>query len=141
MAGYMHGLEENVVMPAVIAVFLYGIIACFISRWRIDRATSDNLESVLVRSEHLDQVTKALFIIAVIGTAVGIRIAFGSIGSDSMATPEGARAASANLLSGAGIAYGSSLAGLTAALWTLINVQIVKTAAALASLRLGISNA
>lgn len=129
--GSLQHFSGHAIVLVLLAVFLYGVVASFVSARRIGMATSQTIDAVLVRSEHLDMVVKALFILAVIGTGYGISAAFSSVSADAMATPEGARAAGGSMLSGAGVAYGSSVVGLSLALWSMINVRIVRTAGAL----------
>ncbi|MBZ9888142.1 hypothetical protein LB559_09340 [Mesorhizobium sp. BR1-1-3] len=131
LSGSLHHFSGHAIVYVLLAVFAYGVVASFVSARRIAKATSQTIDAVLVRSEHLDLVVKALFILAVIGTGYGISAAFSSVSADAMATPEGARAAGGSMLSGAGTAYGSSVVGLSLALWSMINVRIVRTAGAL----------
>lgn len=130
-SGALQHFSGHAIVMVLAAVFAYGVVASFIAARRIGKATSQTIDAVLVRSEHLDLVVKALFILAVIGTGYGISSAFSSVSADAMATPEGARAAGGSMLSGAGAAYGSSVVGLSLALWSMINARIVRTAGAI----------
>ncbi|TIN83084.1 hypothetical protein [Mesorhizobium sp.] len=129
--GSLHDFFAHAVVLALIAVFAYGVAASFIAARRLAGATQENIDIALIKSEHLDLVIKALFILAVIGTGYGIKSAFGSVTAEAMATPEGARTAGGSMLSGAGIAYGSSVVGLSLALWSMVNVRLVRTAEAI----------
>lgn len=129
--GSLQNFSAHAIVFVLMSVFVYGVIASFLAASRLANATSETIDTVLIRSEHLDLVVKALFILAVIGTGYGISSAFGSVTADSMATPESSRAAGGAMLSGAGIAYGSSVVGLSLALWSMINVRIVRTAEAI----------
>jgi hypothetical protein len=129
--GSLHDFFSHAVVLALVAVFAYGIAASFIAARRLAGATRQSIDVVLIRSEHLDLVVKALFILAVIGTGYGIKSAFGAVTAEAMATPEGARVAGGSMLSGASVAYGSSVVGLSLALWSMVNVRLVRTAEAI----------
>jgi hypothetical protein len=107
------------------------MVASFLAARRLAGAFRQDIEIILAKSEHLDLVVKALFILAVIGTGAGIASAFSSVSADAMSTPEGMRAAGGQMLSGAGAAYGSSIVGLSLALWSMVNVRLVRTAEAI----------
>jgi len=128
--GYLDQFIGHGVVLIIATVFAYGLAASFVAMSRIQRAYDDiEVEVAIAKSEHLDVVVKALFVLGVVGTAWGILTAFGSVSVEAMATPEGAREAGGKLLSGVGTAYGSSLVGLSLALWMMVNARIVATTA------------
>lgn len=107
------------------AVFLAGLASTILQASRIGKIT---VEDSRIRSAHLYDVFAALFILGIIGNAIGFLNAFGGVNVSDLATPEGVRKAGAQLLSGAGTAFGSTLVGLSLALWTSVNIRILATA-------------
>lgn len=101
-------------------VFVVGVASAFLSLAR--------RQSALLKAEHLEDFVKALFVIGIIGNAWGMLQAFAGIDPSALSEPARAAEAGANLLAGAGTAFGSTLVGLTLALWMIINVRIVNTA-------------
>ena len=113
-------------MTAVIAaVFFAGLVSTF---WQASRVGRDSVEICRIGSAHLYDLFAALFILGIIGNAIGFLNAFGGVNVADLATPEGVRKAGAQLLSGAGTAFGSTLVGLSLALWTSVNLRILATA-------------
>jgi hypothetical protein len=113
-------------MAYIIAtVFLAGVISTFFQASRVGKIS---VEQSRIGSAHLYDLYTALFILGIIGNAIGFLTAFGGVDIADLATPEGVRKAGAQLLSGAGTAFGSTLVGLTLALWTSINLRILATA-------------
>lgn len=104
-------------------VFAAGVVSAFLSLARKTAA--------LLKAEHLEDFVKALFVIGIIGNAWGMLQAFAGIDPGALSEPARAAEAGANLLAGAGTAFGSTLVGLTLALWMMINVRIVNTALSL----------
>ncbi|MBZ9973533.1 hypothetical protein LB517_28285 [Mesorhizobium sp. BR1-1-12] len=138
--GYVHRLTDadGAHMAYIIAtVFLTGVASTFM----LARATDKRLRQCgwlndekrkahdgLVRSSaHLYDLFSALFILGIIGNAIGFLNAFSGVNVADLATPEGVRAAGAQLLSGAGTAFGSTLVGLSLALWTSVNLRVLAT--------------
>jgi hypothetical protein len=109
----------------IAAVFLAGVTSTFLQASRIGKITAEDSR---IRSAHLYDAFAALFILGIIGNAIGFLNAFGGVNVADLATPEGVRKAGAQLLSGAGTAFGSTLVGLSLALWTSINLRILATA-------------
>lgn len=113
-------------MAYIIAtVFAAGVISTFMQASRVGKISA---EESRISSAHLYDLFAALFILGIIGNAIGFLNAFGGVNIADLGTPEGVRKAGAQLLSGAGTAFGSTLVGLTLALWTSVNLRILATA-------------
>lgn len=139
--GYVTRLlaADGVHMTLVIgAVFAYGLVAAFWFGRKVDARLRQGCwyggertlaHAGLLRSTaHLHDLFAGLFILGIIGNALGFLSAFGGIDTASLTTPEGMRAAGAQLLAGSGTAFGSTIVGLTLALWTMVNLRILATA-------------
>lgn len=109
----------------IAAVFAAGVLSTFWQASRVGRVSADQSR---IGSAHLYDLFAALFILGIIGNAIGFLNAFGGVNIADLATPEGVRKAGAQLLSGAGTAFGSTLVGLSLALWTSVNLRILATA-------------
>lgn len=77
---------------------------------------------------HLYDIFAALFILGIVGNAIGFLAAFGGVDPHSMSSAEGMQKAGAQLLSGVGTAFGSTITGLTLALWFSMNLRVLATA-------------
>ncbi|TPJ86975.1 MULTISPECIES: hypothetical protein [unclassified Mesorhizobium] len=139
--GYVQRVTEAdaVHMAYVIAaVFAAGLASTFWQARKVDERmrqrswTGNERErgytSIVRESAHLYDVFVALFLLGIIGNAIGFLVAFGGVDVGALSDPEGIRKAGAQLLSGAGTAFGSTLVGLTLALWTSVNLRILATA-------------
>lgn len=109
----------------IAAVFVAGVASTF---WQASRVGKISADASRIGSAHLYDLFAALFILGIIGNAIGFLNAFGGVNIDDLGTPEGVRKAGAQLLSGAGTAFGSTLVGLSLALWTSVNLRILATA-------------
>lgn len=76
---------------------------------------------------HLYDIFAALFILGIVGNAIGFLAAFGGVDTASMTTAAGMQTAGAQLLSGVGTAFGSTITGLTLALWFSMNLRVLAT--------------
>lgn len=114
-------------MEIVIAsVFMIGLLSTV---WQVfSLGKGGNQEEAVTNSAHLYDIFAALFILGIIGNALGFLNAFGGVHVADMATADGIKKAGVQLLSGVGTAFGSTLAGLTLALWTSCNLRILSTA-------------
>ncbi|QKC99160.1 hypothetical protein [Mesorhizobium sp. NZP2298] len=141
LMGYVQRVTEAdaVHMAYVIAaVFVVGLMSTLWQARKVDKRLRQRMwngdersrayTSIVRESAHLYDVFVALFLLGIIGNAIGFLIAFGGVDIAAMSDPEGIRKAGAQLLTGAGTAFGSTLVGLTLALCTSINLRILATA-------------
>lgn len=117
------------------AVFAYGLAATFWYGRKVDYVGTGSRSArtlwqprFITHTAHLHDLFTALLMLGVVGNAIGFLSAFGGIDISSLTTPEGMRAAGAQLLAGSGTAFGSTIVGLTLALWTMVNLRILATA-------------
>jgi hypothetical protein len=109
----------------IAAVFVCGVASTFLQASRVGKISADESR---IGSAHLYDLFAALFILGIIGNAIGFLNAFGGVNINDLVTPEGVRKAGVQLLSGAGTAFGSTLVGLSLALWTSVNLRLLATA-------------
>ncbi|MBZ9921801.1 hypothetical protein LB579_29350, partial [Mesorhizobium sp. BR1-1-7] len=122
----------------IAAVFAAGLASTFWQARKVDRRfrqrgwhndeRSRAYTSIVRESAHLYDVFVALFLLGIIGNCIGFLLAFGGVDIGALGDPEGIRKAGAQLLSGAGTAFGSTLVALALALWTSVNLRILATA-------------
>lgn len=108
----------------IAAVFLAGLLSTF---WQAAKVGKTSKRVLLIDSGHLYDVLAGLFILGIIGNAIGFLMAFGGINIADLASPEGMRKGGAQLLSGASTAFGSTIVGLVLALWTSANLRVLAT--------------
>lgn len=123
----------------IAALFLVGLTSTFRQAWKVDKARKAQFwkgpasrkrahETLSCGAAHLRDVYTALFILGIIGNAVGFLIAFSGVSMASMGSADGMQAAGVKLLSGAGTAFGATIVGLSLALWMSANLRILQTA-------------
>lgn len=121
----------------IAAVFVAGLASTYWWARKADKAARRNVYSgdrqgailALPRNTaHLYDIFAALFILGIVGNAVGFLQAFGGVDPHSMSSAEGMQKAGAQLLSGVGTAFGSTITGLTLALWFSMNLRVLATA-------------
>lgn len=122
--GFIHRIIEADgagMTPVIATLFVAGVISTFRQAHRCASPTAET------DSAHLSDIYQALFLLAIIGNAIGILMAFGEVGISSFDTVEGTRKAGALMLAGAGSAFGSTVAGLSLALWMMANLRVLAT--------------
>lgn len=126
--GYVQQVvEADAVHMAYIiaAVFAVGIVSNF---WCTVKATAVRFKGMArrdvvglqIRTEHLRDIFAALFILGIIGNAVGMIVAFGGGSGDAGEIAQ-------RVLAGIGTSFGSTVAGLTLALWLMGANRILAT--------------
>lgn len=122
------GAHMTIVIAAVFAV---GIAGTFRQAWRVARGdpvlTIPERHAAHRDAAWLHDLFAALFILGIIGNAIGFLMAFSGIDLSMLDNADGIRKAGAQLLSGSGTAFGSTIAGLSLALWTSGNLRILAT--------------
>lgn len=108
----------------IAGLFLVGLLSTF---WQALKTGSPGASrrSAMIASGHLYDIFAGLFILGIIGNAIGFLTAFGGVNVADLATPDGMRKAGAQLLSGASTAFGSTIVGLALALWTSANLRVL----------------
>lgn len=122
----------------IAAVFVVGVASTLWQARKVDKASRlpDNpygnrqrllgKRIITTSSAHLGDLLTLLFILGILGNAIGFLMAFGMIKMDG--STEAMRAAGAQLLAGTGTAFGSTITGLSLAAWTIVNLRILTTA-------------
>lgn len=129
MMGYVERVTkaDGAHMTYVIAaLFAIGLASTF---WQMMKVASPGVSKrgALISSGHLYDIFAGLFILGIIGNAIGFLNAFGGVNVADLASPDGMRKAGAQLLSGASTAFGSTIVGLALALWTSANLRVLAT--------------
>lgn len=121
----------------IIAVFAAGLVSAFWQTYRAQKATTQQAaRATRIRSEHINLLAAALFILGLIGNAKGLADAFAHINADALGTADGAKAFGVQVLTGISSTFGATIIGSTFALWTMMNAQILYTRLALLDLEL-----
>jgi hypothetical protein len=148
MRGYVDMLTaaDATHMTAVISgLFGVGLASVGWRAWALSRAASGGIPSSIasafrarrdarklaIRNEHIGDIVESLVILGLVGNAVGFLIGFRGVDAGTFGSAEGLREGGAHLLAGVGTAFGSTIAGLSMALWTLWNNRMLATATAL----------
>lgn len=124
------------------ALFLFGVLSTFRLALRLENAKraadmmtilkkTKTAKSLVIKGEHLGTIVSALFILGIVGNAIGILSGFGGIDLNALDSADGIRKLSVQVLSGATTTFGSTIVGATLALWTMCNAQMLWTETAL----------
>lgn len=138
--GYIARVTEGDIahMAEIMAgLFLLGLVSTFriafkveAIRDRADFTANGRLKSIramIIRAEHLIVFSGSLFILSIIGNAIGIKAGFHGIDAQSLATADGVQKLGAQVLSGASMTFGSTIIGASLSLWTTFNAMMLHT--------------
>ena len=141
-AGYVDKLmhaDAAHMTKIIAALFLVGLVSTFWQARKVDKAARQKFyngpasrerasSALALAAAHLRDIYTALFILGIVGNAVGFLIAFSGVSMASMGSADGMQEAGVKLLSGAGTAFGATIVGLSLALWMSANLRILHTA-------------
>lgn len=138
--GYIARVTEGDIahMAEIMAgLFLIGLISTFRIAFKVeairdkpDYTANGRLKSIramIIRAEHLLIFSGSLFILSIIGNAIGIKAGFHGIDVQSLATAEGVQKLGVQVLSGASMTFGSTIIGASLSLWTTFNATMLYT--------------
>ncbi|MBZ9873063.1 hypothetical protein LB542_19640 [Mesorhizobium sp. BR1-1-9] len=138
--GYIARVMEGDVahMAEIMAgLFVLGILSAFRLairaeriKGKVDLTTNGRLKAIrsnLIRSEHLVVFSGSLFILSIIGNALGIKAGFQGIDVQQLASSEGVLKLGAQVLSGASMTFGSTIIGASLSIWTTLNAMMLHT--------------
>jgi len=134
--------DEHHMWAYIGGLFLLGVASTFRLAIKLEtaRRSSDGMtirkrsisaKSLLIRGEHLGVIASVLFILGIIGNAIGIRAGFGHITADALGSVDGVRGIFAQFLSGSVTTFGSTIIGGSLSIWTMCNAQMLWTETAL----------
>jgi hypothetical protein len=130
--------DEHHMWAYIGALFLLGVISTFHLAFRLERARADattkSAKALLIRGEHLGVIASLLFILGIIGNAIGIRAGFGHITADALSSADGVRSLFAQFLAGSVTTFGSTIVGGSLSAWTMVNAQMLWTETSLLEL-------
>lgn len=84
-----------------------------------------------IRNAHIADAIEWLTLLGLIGNVVGFLVAMHGADVSSLNSAEGTQAFAGQMLKGLGVAFYTTLLGVTFALWTSINYRMLDTATAL----------
>ncbi|MCG7507045.1 hypothetical protein [Mesorhizobium retamae] len=137
MMGYLQRLvatDASHIGLLIVAVFAAGVVSTFLQARKVDKAAQKShkyqreraKEAIEIDSAHLSDLRKLLFIFGVLGNAIGLMIAFSAIKSGASA--QEVSAGGAQFLAGVGTCFSATVAALSLACWTIVNIRILTTA-------------
>ncbi len=122
---------------AIMGLFALAWLEC--ARWvaRMARRMSRGSLYRAGREEHerarrrwLHKASEWMVQLGLLGTVIGMVMAFSSVSADAASSVEGVRALVSQLMRGVGVALYTTLVGIVFGLWHELNVRMMETAAA-----------
>lgn len=140
--GYIARVTEGDIahMAEIMAtLFLVGVVSTFRLAFQVSairertnmttiNARLKSVKSLIIKAEHLSVFSGLLFILSIIGNAIGIKAGFHGIDVQSLATADGVLKLGAQVLSGASMTFGSTIIGASLSIWTTLNAMTLHTA-------------
>jgi hypothetical protein len=138
--GYIARVVEGDIahMAEIMAgLFLLGTVSTFRLAFKVeairDRADMTakgrlkSIQALIIKSEHLVVFASVLFILSIIGNAIGIKAMFHGIDPQSLASADGGQSLIAQVMNGAGMSFGSTIIGAGLYIWTIFNAMMLYT--------------
>lgn len=138
--GYIARVTEGDIahMAEIMAgLFLLGLVSTFRMAFKVEAIRDKpnmtangrlkSIRALIVRGEHLLVFSGSLFILSIIGNAIGIKAGFHGIDVQSLASSEGVLRLGAQVLSGASMTFGSTIIGASLSIWTTFNAMMLYT--------------
>lgn len=132
--GYLAHIEGGAVPYVIVALFGAGMLSTFFRGYKLSKTINDHkacdyrgpektlfAEHLAAKQEHINSIADWLIYISLIGTAVGIAV----IAGNPNASNDQLRVA---VFDGLHIALPATIMGITLALWTSVNFQMLDTA-------------
>lgn len=118
-------------------LFLLGVVSTFRIAFKVEairdkpdltaKGRLKSVQSLIIRAEHLAVFSGVLFILSIIGNGIGIKAMFHGIDAQSLATEAGGQQLIVQVLSGAGMTFGSTIIGAALSIWTTFNAMMLFT--------------
>jgi hypothetical protein len=99
-------------------------------RYKPDLTANGRLKSIralMIRSKHLVIFSSILFILGIIGNAIGIKAMFHGIDVGVMSSPDAGPKLGLQVMGGASMTFGSTIIGATLHVWTILNAMMLYT--------------
>ncbi|KRB22660.1 hypothetical protein [Mesorhizobium sp. Root172] len=138
--GYIARVTEGDIahMAEIMAgLFLIGLISTFriafkveAIRDRADYTANGRLKSIralMIKSKHLIVFSSTLFILSIIGNAIGIKAMFHGIDPSVLASPDVGAKLGLQVMGGASMTFGSTIIGASLHIWTILNAMMLYT--------------
>lgn len=138
--GYIARVTEGDIahMAEIMAgLFLLGLISTFriafkveAIRDRADFTANGRLKSIralMIKSKHLVVFSSVLFILSIIGNAIGIKAMFHGIDPSALASPDVGAKLGLQVMGGASMTFGSTIIGASLHVWTILNAMMLFT--------------
>ena len=124
---------------AIAALFLVGLISCFIRAGKISTQLNIvkqgkyvgrvNGPKTLEKIAHLSDIANWLITLGLLGTVIGFAIALSGVDQNGLASASGVQQAASKLMEGMRVAFTTTLAGGFLGMWIDINRRMIRTAA------------
>lgn len=118
-------------------LFLLGVASTFRTAFKVEaiRDKADltangrlkGIRALIIRARHIVVFTGILFILSIIGNAIGIKAMFHGIDPSSLSSPDGGQGLVAQVMAGAGMSFGSTIIGASLYIWTTFNAMMLYT--------------
>jgi hypothetical protein len=138
--GYIARVTEGDIahMAEIMAgMFLLGLVSTFRIAFKVEaiRDRSDftangrlkSIRALMIKSKHLIVFSSVLFILGIIGNAIGIKAMFYGIDVSALASPEAGPKLGLQVMGGASMTFGATIVGASFHIWTILNAMMLYT--------------
>lgn len=138
--GYIARVTEgdNTHMAEIMAgLFVLGLISTFRTAFKVEaiRDRPDftangrlkTIRALMIKAEHIVVFTGVLFMLSIVGNALGIKAMFHGIDPQSISSADGGQGLIAQVMAGAGMSFGSTIIGAGLYIWTTFNAMMLYT--------------
>lgn len=138
--GYIARVTEGDIahMAEIMAgLFLLGLVSTFRIAFKVeairdrpDYTANGRLKSIralMIRSKHLVVFSSVLFILSIIGNAIGIKAMFHGIDPSALAAADVGPKLGLQVMGGASMTFGSTIIGASLHIWTILNAMMLYT--------------
>ncbi len=119
------------------ALFLLGIVSTFRMAFKVEAIRNKpdftangrlkSIKALIIRAKHIVVFSGSLFILSIIGNAIGIKAMFHGIDGQSLASADGGQQLIVQVMAGAGMTFGSTIIGAALSIWTTFNAMMLYT--------------
>lgn len=125
MSGKMSGiLHSHTMTYVIIAAFLVGLASATHRMWRVTHG-----DTKAHRNSHLFDFIEVVMLLGIVGNSLGFIDGLMGMTGEALSSPETARVAVGQALTGAAMAFNATFVSCSLTVWTIFNCRMVESAA------------
>ncbi len=119
------------------ALFLLGIVSTFRMAFKVEAIRNKpdftangrlkSIKALIIRAKHIIVFSGVLFVLGIIGNAIGIKAMFHGIDLQALGSPDAGPKLSLQVMGGASMTFGSTIIGASLYIWTTFNAMMLYT--------------